>query len=365
MHQLLTNVNKLVKPAEIAARWRSWPSEMHCEARPHAGKSLYSGYKPQVLQTAYTNPLSADDFPDPSVVKVSGKGYYAYATHDQFSPSVNNILVKHSNDLVNWSPAKGALLAPPGWAVDCQRFWCPHVVEVNGQFRLYYAAEPDSKDGMCLALAVSDHPYDFTDTGAPLLRLEEGSTYQMIDPCLFIDPVSGRHLLYYGSAHEPIRVVEMGPEGRSFLSAPVEVLHPGEHQFHRLREGAFVTYNATTSRYFLWVSGDNTWAEGGYAISLFWSADPMGQFEKIPADHLLLRPNAYWDSPGQNCIIADEEGTEWIIYHAVDSQDRFIPGTDRFKRKMCMDRVLYTPDGWPYVQAPCPSHLEQTGPVSW
>src|SRR4051794_17524866 len=122
----------------------------------------------ELFQTYYTNPLTADDFPDPRIVEVKGQGYFAYATHDEFSPTINNILVKHSWDLVNWSESKGALLSPPVWAKNCRRFWCPQVIKVNSTFRLYYAAEPDTKDGMCLAFATSEHPTGFTDSGAPL-----------------------------------------------------------------------------------------------------------------------------------------------------------------------------------------------------
>ena len=137
-----------------------------------------------LFHTSYTNPLTNDDFPDASVIHVPGEGYFAYATHDEFSPTINNILVKHSWDLINWGEAFGALLSPPDWAKNCKKFWSPHVVKMEDEFRLYYAAEPDTKDGMCLALAVSDSPVAFTDSGAPL-KQSYGSTYQMIDPLLF------------------------------------------------------------------------------------------------------------------------------------------------------------------------------------
>ena len=312
---------------------------------------------------SYVNPLAGNDFPDPSLIYVPDQGYFAYATHDEFSPTINNILLRQSWDLIHWSDATGALRLPPAWAKNCHRFWCPQVVKVDEEYRLYYAAEPDTKDGMCLALATSGRPADFVDCGFPISRLP-GSTYQMIDPCFFIDPVSNRHFLYYGSAHEPIRVVEMALDGKSILSAPVEVLYPGEGTFHRLREGAFITYDQAWKRYYMWVSGDNTWAEQSYAISLYWSEDPSAVFQKIPGDPLIIRPNEHWDSPGQNCIISDAAGDDWIIYHAVDTSDRFIPGTRFFKRKMCMDKILYTSDGWPYVQNGSPSFTSQLGPVT-
>ncbi len=312
------------------------------------------------LPSTYTNPIINADFPDPSVIHVPGDGYYAYATHDEFSPTINNIQLSKSDDLLNWTEPIGALTEPPAWAKNCQKFWAPQVVKVGNQYRLYYAAEPDTKDGMCLALAVSNEPHGFTDIGKPLAQIP-GSTYQMIDPCFFYDAKSGKNLLYFGSAHEPISVVETADDGYSFISKPVDVLQPKpDVKFESLREGAFVTYQSKFDRYFLWVSGDNTWAENGYAVSVFWSADPMEQFQPIPGNHIILKPNEKWDSPGQNCIFRDDNEVDWIIYHAVDTNDRFNIGTDHFKRKMCMDKIFYDEEGWPSIKNNSPSYTKNT-----
>jgi arabinan endo-1,5-alpha-L-arabinosidase len=232
--------------------------------------------------TSYTNPVINADFPDPSVIYVPGDGYYAYGTHDEFSPTVNNIQICKSADMVNWSEPEGALTEPPVWAKNCNKYWAPQIVKVGNEYRLYFAAEPDTKDGMCLALAVSNEPYGFTDVGKPIARLP-GSTYRMIDPCFFYDAKSGKNLLYYGSTHEPISVVEVDNDGYSILSKPIDILQtkPGV-KFESLREGAFVTYQEKYDRYFLWVSGDNTWVEDGYAVTVFWSDDPQKEFQPIP-----------------------------------------------------------------------------------
>ncbi len=314
-------------------------------------------------QSTYTNPIINADFPDPSVIYVPGDGYYAYGTHDEFSPTINNIQVSQSKDLINWSEPKGALAEPPVWAKNCQKFWAPQVVKAGNQYRLYFAAEPDTKDGMCLALAVSDEPHGFLDIGKPMAQIP-GSTYQMIDPCFFYDAKTGKNLLYYGSAHEPISVVEVAEDGYSFISKPIDVLQtkPGV-KFENLREGAFITYQQTFDRYFLWVSGDNTWAGNGYAVSVYWSDDPLKEFQPIPANHIILKPNENWDTCGQNCIIKDAQENDWIIYHAVDPADRFLNGTNIFKRKMCMDRILYNEDGWPYIVGNSPSGTAQSSPI--
>lgn len=314
------------------------------------------------VHTYYTNPVVNDDFPDPRVIEVEGKGYFAYATHDEFSPTINNILVRHSPDLVHWSKAEGALLSLPVWAKQCHKFWSPHIARVNNSFRIYYAAEPDTKDGMCLALATSDTTNGFTDCGAPLLQKTD-SSFQLVDPCFFIDPVSNKHLLFYGSAHEPIRVVELDKDGKTFITEPTEVLYPGMDTYHKLLEGAFVTYNEQWKRFFLWVSGDNTWASASYAVSVYWSDNPLKLFQKIPGNHVILQANDHWDAPGHNCIVKDANYTEWIIYHAVDVKDRYIHGTDKFLRKMCIDQLLYTDDGWPFIKTGSPSFEIQNGPV--
>jgi len=317
---------------------------------------------PPMKQTHYQNPVIPTDFPDPSVIATPSGGYYAYATHDKFSPTMCSIQLSHSIDLVNWSEPVGALAEPPVWGKNCQEFWCPQVVFVDGEYRLYYAAKPDNGADMQLALAKSKTPDRFVDVGKPLTT-QSGGGYTMIDPHFFADPQTGRHYLYYGSAHEPIRAYELANDGFTFIGDPIEVLttRPGV-KFETLREGAFVVYKPETKRYFMWVSGDNTWESNGYAVNVYWSDNPLTNFQPIPDNHVILQPGAAWDSPGQNCLVTDAAGQDWIIYHAVDVNDRFIPGTDRFLRKMCMDRVQYTADGWPFIAGNQPSAHPRPGP---
>jgi arabinan endo-1,5-alpha-L-arabinosidase len=293
----------------------------------------------------FKNPLINADFPDPSLIFVPGEGYYAYGSHDEFSPTINNIQVSFSKDLENWSKPSGALSQLPKWAETCEKFWAPHVVFFEGEYRMYYSAEPDDKKGMAIALAVSRTPTDFEDIGTPLFSAE---SYKMIDPCYFIDPVSGRHFLYFGSAHEPIRVIEMEESGRVVKGDPIDLVFPEQRKYESLREGAFVSYKKEWNRYYLWVSGNNTWKSGEYAVTLFISSSPTGPFERYET---LLKEDDRWDAPGQNSLVTDEEGNDYIFYHAVDRKDPYIPGTQIFLRKMCAAPILYSKDGWPKVVA--------------
>ena len=56
--------------------------------------------------------------------------------------------------------------------------------------------------------------------GMPLLL---GAGFEFIDPHAFDDPETGRHLLYWGSGFQPIRVQELGPDRMSFAPGSVAI----------------------------------------------------------------------------------------------------------------------------------------------
>ena len=60
--------------------------------------------------------------------------------------------------------------------------------------------------------------------------------------------------------------------------------------------------------------------------------------------------------PGHNYVVKDNKGNDWIVYHAVDIKDMRTKGTDWLSRKMCIDRIYYDKNGWPYVKKFSPSH---------
>lgn len=113
------------------------------------------------------------DFPDPSVLKSQDGFYYAYATQtisEDDSAKLFNIQVARSKDLKTWEHLGDALPTKPSWAHTTQKFWAPDVKFHNGKYYLYYSAEPDSQDGLCVAVATSNSPQGpFADIGHPLV----------------------------------------------------------------------------------------------------------------------------------------------------------------------------------------------------
>jgi arabinan endo-1,5-alpha-L-arabinosidase len=65
-------------------------------------------------------------------------------------------------------------------------------------------------------------------------------------------------------------------------------------------------------------------------------------------------------------VIRDAAGDDWIVYHAIDRERRYVDQTiagDRAVRRILLiDRLVYEA-GWPTVAGGIPSTTAQAGPV--
>jgi arabinan endo-1,5-alpha-L-arabinosidase len=195
----------------------------------------------------FRNPIFDFDFPDPTVMRASDGYFYAYATNTEVDGKLHHIQIARSSDLLNWERLPDAMPQKPVWADKTEpKFWAPHVSEFGGKFYLYYSADPNTQEGLCLAVAVADKPQGpFVDVGKPL---KCGTSFINIDPMAFDDPKTGKRLLYWGSGFEPIKVQELAPNRTEFAagSEPVDLVFPikdeNPENYQRLIEGAWVTY---------------------------------------------------------------------------------------------------------------------------
>ena len=323
-------------------------------------------------QQTYVNPVLDSDFPDPTVIHAPDGNYYGYATQTQRGGHWINIQLARSADLVHWHQLGDALSQKPKWASKTQDFWAPHVSREGARYVLYYAAKPDaalsnSKQGMCLGVATANSPVGpFEDVGRPLLC---GSGFVDIDPMEFDDPATGKHLLYWGSGFEPIKVQELSPDGLSFApeSSPKELVapNPAKGAFPVLVEGAWVIRHAPW--YYLFYSGDNCCGpKADYAVMVARSDSATGPFETLEQatgkpHSIVLEKRGRWIAPGHNSIIADAAGHDWIVYHAVDVRRSREKQTDEenTRRVMLIDRIVWQ-NGWPKIDGP--SEARSTSP---
>lgn len=312
------------------------------------------------------NPVYDTDFPDPTILRASDSWYYAYATQTVTVDGTTNIQLARSTDLVLWECLPDALPVKPEWASETQDFWVPDVVERDGLYYMYYSAEPDSRDGLCLGVATSTSPVGpFTDSGKPLVC---GPGFENIDPMAFDDPLTGKRLLYWGSGFGPIRVQELASDRLSFLprTQPAGILYPSGRPYESLIEGPFVILRGEW--YYLFYSGDNCCGENAhYAVMVARARSATGPFESLAEatgrpNSVILELSDRWDAPGHNSVLTDPNGQDWLVYHAIDANNRYLrtanPHEKAVRRVMCMDRIVYR-DGWPTIQASTASSGEE------
>lgn len=301
------------------------------------------------------------DFADPSVMRASDGLYYAYATQRFTGRGAINIQVARSNDLEHWRFMGDALPQKPTWANTTQDFWAPHVVEHEGTFFMYYSALPNDRKGMGMGVATSKNPLGpFVDKGEPLLY---GPSFVNIDPFAYDDPQTGKKLLYWGSGFEAIRVRELTSDRLSLRPDvdSIEVLQPSStFPFENLVEGAFIKYLEKEKCYFLFTSGDDYASR--YAITISRSDNAFGPFKKLSElvdreDNVLLQGNSeHLEHPGNNSIVTDDEGQDWLFCHVVDPQMRHDPVTGVLRRPMARAKITYE-NGWPHIEGWSNHHL--------
>jgi arabinan endo-1,5-alpha-L-arabinosidase len=328
-------------------------------ATGHALVSTTPGLSPG----RYVNPILDWDFPDPAVILAPDGYYYAYATQTLRDRHWINIQVARSVDLIRWEYLGDALPEKPVWASETQDFWAPSVIYDGSTYFMYYSATPDvchhHQRGHALAVATSSSPAGpFVDMGMPLLL---GAGFEFIDPMAFDDPVTGKHLLYWGSGFQPIKVQELTADRLSFApeSNPVDLIWPnGENgSFPRLVEAAWVIRHEDF--YYLFYSGDNCCGpDAEYGVMVARSQSATGPFETLEEARgvphsLMLFKSERWLAPGHNCIVTDKAGQVWIIYHAIDVNKPRQRQEDEInsRRILLIDRIEWR-DGWPHVGTP-------------
>jgi arabinan endo-1,5-alpha-L-arabinosidase len=289
------------------------------------------------------------DFPDPTVIRV-GYTYYAYATQGMNKGKMANIQVASSADHEHWQYEGDALPQKPKWASNTQSFWAPDVFfdAQLKKFVMIFSADPNELTGKCLAVAYSDNPLGpFVDKGEPLLR---GSNFHCIDPKGFVDPKTGKHLLYWGSDFEPLRVQEMTDDWSAFKpgTTATAIVYPRKDKtYSNLVEGSWLDYYKGT--YYLYYSGDNCCgAKANYAVMIAKADKPQGPFIRLGESNqtlnsVILEKDEIYTAPGHNSIFQDEKGNRFIAYHAIEIAHK------EKGRVMCISPVRYK-NGWPVVE---------------
>jgi arabinan endo-1,5-alpha-L-arabinosidase len=318
----------------------------------------------------YRNPVINGPFPDPYLLKGPNGWYYAYATEGIADHRHIHVPVQRSHDLVHWTYVRDALPHLPSWGDNAALSWAPHVIGHAGRFYLYYSIIPDrllSRSQPCLAVATSASPAGpFVSTGKPLYC---GPTLGSIDPAVFNDTATGHWRLYwhYGGG---IAEARLAASLTSLASGkpPILLLKRADNRpYEQNLESPFVT--AHDGWYYLFYSGDKCCTyPPHYATMVARSHSAAGPYQRFSvtqpgASSVVLHSNQRFVGPGGSSVIRDQAGHAWMVYHAIDTGNRYNPGGRVVRRVMMIDRIVYR-NGWPSIATSSPSTGSTPMPVT-
>jgi beta-xylosidase len=247
-----------------------------------------------------------------------------------------------SRDKVHWTK-RGDLIRQQdiAWIADDgvrrHYLWAPDMLAANGRYYLYYSVGPQEPTPSRLGVAVCRGPAGpCRDSGRPLLTggaRAEGGPFEAIDPMVFVDPRSGRRLLYAGgSAGARLRVFELAPDLVT-IAHEVKVDQPPlftEGVFMHERRGIY---------YLSWSHGH--WNGPDYSVHYAIAPSPTGPWTYHGA---ILQGDDRFQGPGHHAFVRDPRTGRWlIVYHRWEGKTG--PGPYDGERHVAIQPITYRADG--------------------
>lgn len=306
----------------------------------------------------YTNPvITFSSAADPTVIRTD-EGFYLYATQ------TNSywIPIYFSKDLVNWefkrSAFRNATRPKPDVLPDGGAFWAPEIRYINGKYVLYFSwAKWGDGSKSYTAVATSDSPVgDFLNAKPLLITDDFGSN--CIDQFYYEE--DGKKYMFVGSFNG-IYVTELTDDGLSVKRGADGKPVLKKQVCGRAFEGTNIYKKG--KYYYLFASINNCCPNNGmdskYKVVVGRSENLLGPYVDRKGKDML---DNSWElvlegdgetffGPGHNSIIIpDDAGTDWMIYHSYVKENGAVGG-----RLGMLDRIVWSPDGWPTIKKCVPS----------
>ncbi|MFF0383680.1 glycoside hydrolase family 43 protein [Streptomyces sp. NPDC004286] len=299
-----------------------------------------------------TNPVLPGFHPDPSLLRV-GDDYYLATSTFEWCPGVR---VHHSRDLVHWRPLPGALgerrLLDLTGVPDSGGVWAPCLSYAHGLFHLVFTRVDNHHGGWWDAQnLVTTAPTPEGPWSDPVPVHARG-----FDPSLFHDEDGRCWMLSLTGDWRPRRDPFAGIQAQRWDCATGRLTGEVRTIFHGTEAG--VTEGPHLYRrdgfYYLMT------AEGGtsydHQVTVARSRTLLGPYEPDPAGPTLTsrgRPHLPLQKAGHGSLVETRTG-EWYLAHLTGR-----PGTPLGRcvlgRETALQRVEWSPDGWPRVPGGIPA----------
>jgi arabinan endo-1,5-alpha-L-arabinosidase len=334
-----------------------------------------------IVPMMYTNPVWEPILADPAIIRHEDT-FYAYGTQDYGQWGEDDYGVRYtpileSKDMVNWTYAGQVFTAGrrPLWGTFNSGLWAPDIVKIGDTFNLYYSLSTWGDPDPGIGVATASHPLGpWTDHGKVLRSLEIGVN-NSIDPAVFVE--DGRVYMIWGS-FRGLYGVELTSDGLALLdgeqAAQTKILIAG---FDTSTQWNGTTYEAPfiykKNQYFYMFVSSGTCCAGhssSYNVRVARSTNPLGPYIDSNGasmlgsyrGHQVVVSSFYFAGPGHNAVIADDEGNDWLVYHAFNTAEPPNFGNSP-RRSLMIDKLIWDEFGWPTVATLMPSRNAQPAPI--
>lgn len=275
---------------------------------------------------------------DPAIIKTD-QGYYVYSTDVRVAGEAKpGVMVRKSDDLINWTWVGQALPGIPQEALDwtgAVNLWAPDVIQAGDTYRMYYSASSFGSTQSAIGLQTSSSPEGpWTDEGLVVqTSANEQDKLNAIDANPIVD-AEGNSWMVYGSFFDGIYIAPLDPDTGKFkgdgygtrIAARDRATEEGAV------EGPYIVFNPEFKKYYLFVSYDSLFED--YNVRVARADSITGPYTDINGNNMLdteylpqyeigtkilggyrFTEGEGWVAPGHNSVLKDGDDY-YIVHHA-------------------------------------------------
>jgi arabinan endo-1,5-alpha-L-arabinosidase len=280
---------------------------------------------------------------DPSIIR-QGNTYYVFGSDWIGQPPGNSLLIRCSQDEVNWTACGSVFTQIPAWierkVPGAASLWSPDISYFGGLYHVYYAGSTAGSQRSVIGLATNttldpgDPNYKWVDAGE-VLESAPGDTFNAIDPNILID-AAGSIWLSYGSFWSGIQQTEVDAKtGMVVAGATRFALATRPGVTNNPIEGASIVRHGNF--YYLFVSVDYCCnanaSDDNYKEAVGRSTNPQGPFADMNGTAMMdgggtviLEGQGTWNAPGGETAYVDAtNGESLMVFHALKMTDNGAP----------------------------------------
>jgi arabinan endo-1,5-alpha-L-arabinosidase len=269
---------------------------------------------------------------DPGTITKDGDTYFNFTTG-------TGIWYSTSKDLVTWSGGPAPVFSTyPAWIKNkipdfAGSFWAPDVIQMNGQYYLYYSVSTFGTSSSAIGVARSPSLKNpaWTDLGIVVESFGGASEINAIDPALFRDH-DGKVYMSWGSFFGGIGLAEIN-QSTGKLASSVSTIWGGGH---RDIEAPYITRNGND--YYLFVNRGSCCkgSDSSYYVEVQRATNIRGPYSGTRT--VLPVTDGKYRGPGHIGLLK-QDGCNFVSTHYYDLQDNG-------NAKLDILRMSYS-NGWP------------------